>query len=163
MKQENCRDITKSEKCQPRDEAPLTISSVAKAQGKVTLLELKMNNTLILDIELENILIEKGNYYAQLKRETENSLFALFQSNNVEVRNITVTELNVGSLIVDYVVELDISHSEITLQSLNPVKYSRDIFLKDSPFNAKTSPQYSEIAGIYLYFYLLFVYIVLPP
>ena len=88
IENEYCRGITKSEKCQPRDEAPLTISNVAKAQGKVTLLELKVNNTLIVDKVLEIILIEKGNSYAQLKRETENGLFALFQSNNVEVKFI---------------------------------------------------------------------------
>ena len=155
MEDKYCREITKSEKCEPRDEAPLTISSLAKAQGKVTLFELKVNNTLIADKELENILIEKGNFYAQLKRETESGLFALFQSNNIEVKFVTVTELKVGSLIVDYIVEFYISHSEVTLQSLNPVKYNRDIFLKDSPFNAKTSPKYSEISGIYLYFYFI--------
>ena len=147
-----CRgNNTKYEKCEPRDEAPLTISSIAKAKGKLTLSDLKLNNTVVTDQELGNILKRKDDVYKKLKSDTEEGLFALYESNNVNVLSVTVTELKSGSLIVDYIVKVDIKNKKVTLKDLNPVKKQTDIFQKDSLFNAATTPEMSELLGIFYY------------
>ena len=143
----------KSEPCSPDTKKPLTMSRVAKATCKMTLKDLKINGKITTNKALQNIVSEKGKIYNELKNETEVSLFLLYKKTIPNLKRVTVLELSVGSLVVDYIVEIEVKSSEpIKWKKFNPIQNTTSLFDGNSRFKATTSPQLIEISGNYMFF-----------
>ncbi|XP_057303951.1 uncharacterized protein DDB_G0280205-like isoform X2 [Hydractinia symbiolongicarpus] len=130
--------------CTPEQNPPVTQSTEAKLQGRLTIKNLTINGKTTTNQELQQIIEQKGETYKKLKNESEAALLVIFRKTNPNVVRVIVQELKVGSLIVDYVVVFDVKKKNITIE--NPIKNTTNIFSSSSVFEGETSPKLSEIA-----------------
>ena len=138
----------KSEICKPKIEAPVTRSKTSIAEGTLTLKNLTISGLQVTNNVLEAVLEDKeGEIYKQLKKSTEESLFAFFKKSNPDVESVKVLSLSVGSLVVDYIVTLKASNRRITDLIKTFPNETVTFFKNDSVFQADTSAKFSQITG----------------
>ena len=135
-----------------------TKSSTGKVQGTFKLSNLTINSTDLSNTALQTILDSKGMEYKMLKDNLETNLLDFFLAeNDVVVVSINITNLSVGSLIVDYVVTLDATKSNFSkVEDINPIKNFTQFFGSNSTFTGYTSPTFSMISGILYFYYFYF-------
>ena len=130
------------------DNSARTTSNIGKVNGTLGLFNLTKNASALSNTDLQLILDTKGNEYEILKDDVKITLTNLYlKEKNVVVQNINIINLSVGSLVVDYIVTINLKKSNITkLDDINPIKKFTQFF-ENSTYTGYTSPQHSAISG----------------
>lgn len=145
----NGNKTTTTEPCTPSVSSPFTESNRSIAKGHLVLKNLTIDGAKITNEDLQHIIDEKGKVFEKIKNSSAISLLSFYRKSNPDVEQVIVTNLSVGSLVIEYIIILK-GHNQ-TVSDLNVFPNTTvNIFPDDSIFAAETSAQFSSITGALL-------------
>lgn len=133
--------------CKKENAKPVTYNKEANINGKVRVVDMQLDGQVLPNTELKKKLqTEKDR--AKLKQIAKITIEKLFFARDIDIVNVKIIGLKIGSLIIEYVVTIDTKTVENkTVARFNPVEKETVVFEDVSHYKGKILPTYSYITG----------------
>jgi len=148
-KGQTCSDnYEKNEVCKAEEAKAITFNKVnATINGTIRVVDMELNNTVLPNKILAEKLASKEDKET-LKVIALRTLQKLFMNIYIDYLTITIVDLRIGSLIIDYSIEFKVEKvKNKTVVDLNPVKKETEVFSDISSYKGTIMPDQRFYTG----------------